>query len=471
MLIDEEQIKLLLTDHLIMIEDPMTSMITSMIQDIRRLQALFVLFALTLMLASCTSREVPIKEAAFQIPALKPRMVALSPNEAKVYRGKYDELSQKITSSPSDPKAYVEMAQLFMNEARITGDHPYYYPAAKQLLDRALQLDANNFNALISMGSIQLSLHQFSDAAITGRKAIAASPYSNYPWGILCDASVELGDYKTAIMAADSMVALRPDLRSYARVSYLRELHGDIPGAIEAMDLAVKAGAPGKEEKAWARHTLGSMYLNHGDLKRAENEFTMALLERPNYAFALGGLAKVRAAQQKYDVAIHLLDSASALVPEFSFLQLKADILHVQGKQDEERTVIAEIEKMLAEDEASGHGMDREFAMLYATRGIKTDKAEAYARKEFAKRPNSVDAQFSLAIACYRAGKLGEAESMINKVMQLRGKNAEHFAYAGLIADQKGDKVNGARLMKEALSINPSLTPLLQAEIKQRMHS
>ncbi len=41
------------------------------------------------------------------------------------------------------------------------------------------------------------------------------------------------------------MVSIRPDIRSYSRISYLREIHGDIPGAIEAMELAVEAGAPG----------------------------------------------------------------------------------------------------------------------------------------------------------------------------------------------------------------------------------
>jgi Flp pilus assembly protein TadD len=126
---------------------------------------------------------------------------------------------------------------------------------------------------------------------------------------------------------------------------------------------------------------------------------------------------------------------------------------------------------MLAEDEASGHGMDREFAMLYASRGIKADKAEAYARKEYAKRPNSIDAQFSLAIACYRAGKLDEAQAMIDKTMHLKGKNPEHFAYAGLIADQRGDKAKAALYAKEALRINRYLSPMLNAEVQRLLQS
>jgi tetratricopeptide (TPR) repeat protein len=417
-------------------------------------------------LGGCSSRELPQIEQAFQIPQLKPRHATLSPAEFATYRGKYDELTKKIVAEPGSPDAYVQMAQLFMNEARISGDHPYYYPAALKLLDRAIDIDANNFGALISLGSIQLSLHQFKDAAITGKKAIAIAPYSNYPWGILCDASLELGDYKTAVLAADSMVSIRPDLRSYARVSYLREVHGDINGAIEAMEMAVKAGVPGREEKAWARNTLGNMYLDQGKLKEAEMQFASALAERPNYAFALGGIARVRAAQKSYDAALMLLDSASDLVPEFSFVQLKADILHVQGKLQDEATTIAAIETMLAEDEASGHAMDREFAMLYATRGIKTEKAEAYAHKEYQKRPDNVSAAFSLAIACFRAGKLDEADGYMKRILAMNSNNAEQLAYSGLITSAKGNVDAGKVLLTKALKINPYLNPLLLAEVK-----
>lgn len=52
-------------------------------------------------------------------------------------------------------------------------------------------------------------------------------------------------------------MSIRPDLRSYSRISYLREIYGDLDGAIEAMKLAVTAGYPGYEQTAWARLTLG----------------------------------------------------------------------------------------------------------------------------------------------------------------------------------------------------------------------
>jgi hypothetical protein len=38
------------------------------------------------------------------------------------------------------------------------------------------------------------------------------------------DGNVEMGNYDSAVAFADKMVALRPDLTSYSRVSYLREI-------------------------------------------------------------------------------------------------------------------------------------------------------------------------------------------------------------------------------------------------------
>lgn len=414
---------------------------------------------------SCTTRELPAAEAVLAIPELKARPAGLSPLEFTSYRARYEELKQKLLLQPENLEARVELAQLFANEARISGDHPYYYPAAKAMIEYVLARDPEHFLALVTLGSIQLSLHQFSQAVVTGQKALRVSPHSHYPWGILCDASLELGDYAMAVRAADSMVSIRPDLRSYARVSYLREIHGDVDGAIEAMIMAVKAGAAGREEKAWARTTLGAMYLNHGKLSQADAEYRTALAERPNYAFALAGLARIEYANSRTNNALRLLDSASALVPEFSFAQLKADILRAEGRLPEEAQILRQIEDMLAEDVASGHTMDREFAMLYATRGINVNVAKDYARKELAKRPNNIEAKYTMALAHFRSGELADAQAIMHTLTSPKSSNAEHLALAGLIAESRGENEAAKRYLTQALEVTPYLTPWLRAEV------
>ena len=46
---------------------------------------------------------------------------------------------------------------------------------------------------------------------------------------MVVDANNELGRYPQALKATQQMVNLRPNLASLSRVSYERELHGDLP--------------------------------------------------------------------------------------------------------------------------------------------------------------------------------------------------------------------------------------------------
>ena len=63
------------------------------------------------------------------------------------------------------------------------------------------------------------------------------------------------------------MVDTQPGVASYARVSYARELMGDVPGAIKAMEAARDiAGTPA--DSAWASYQLGRALLQPGRPRR-----------------------------------------------------------------------------------------------------------------------------------------------------------------------------------------------------------
>ena len=60
------------------------------------------------------------------------------------------------------------------------------------------------------------------------------------------------------------MIDRKPNLAAYARVSYLRELHGDLEGAAAAMRLAVAAGGPAPENNAYVLALLGELERRRG---------------------------------------------------------------------------------------------------------------------------------------------------------------------------------------------------------------
>ena len=126
--------------------------------------------------------------------------------------------------------------------------------------DRSFKVDADNYDGLKLRAKQQLTNHRFAEALDTARRAQTYRDDDHDVWGMITDALVETGDYAGAVKAAQRMIDLRPESSSYARVSYLRELHGDTEGAIQAMTLAVKAANPNDPEGlAWYRAQLQAL--------------------------------------------------------------------------------------------------------------------------------------------------------------------------------------------------------------------
>src|SRR5439155_17418 len=137
---------------------------------------------------------------------------------------------------------------------------------------RALAPSPNDLLATSGLGSLALSRHRFREALALGRRAVATSPTTARSYGVVGDALVELGRYRQAFAAFDTMARLRPGLAAYARVSYARELRGDVAGARDAMRLALDAAVGQREAVAGAHVQLARPELGHGRWEAAARE-------------------------------------------------------------------------------------------------------------------------------------------------------------------------------------------------------
>ena len=95
------------------------------------------------------------------------------------------------------------------------------------------------------------------------------------------DALVELGRYDEATEAAAQLLAIRVDLASLARVSYLRELHGNVEGAIAAMRQAAESPALAPENTAYVRTLLGNLLVQAGRPDEARPPTSRPSTRRP----------------------------------------------------------------------------------------------------------------------------------------------------------------------------------------------
>jgi tetratricopeptide (TPR) repeat protein len=410
------------------------------------------------------------KKPKEQLPELKERKgaIALSGewlNTKKAIEG----LLQAVERDPDDRKSMLELAQAYIQEGRITGDHAYYDKAAIQLLDKIIEKEPANFDALCCKATVLLSQHHFAEGRDLALKALPINPHSAFIYGILCDANLELGNYELAVRMADTMVAIRPDIRSYSRVSYLREIYGDIPGAIGAMKMAVESGYPGLEQTGWTRCTLAHLYEMCGKQDSAMREYKITLRERPDYAYAVAGLGKIEKSKGNYKEAIAYFEKAKKLIMDYSFSDELTDLYRLNGDKEKAEQNSREVIEMLSPasdvetESAHGHYADKELAYAYLKIND-TEKALKHALIEYQRRPLNIDVCETLAWVYYRQGKTAYAYNLINQAMKTGSKNPVLLCRAGLIKIKSGEQEKGLTLLKQALEINPFLDRELRNE-------
>ncbi len=362
----------------------------------------------------------PIKERSGAIAALE---------EWPIIQEKAQNLYEHLLTHPEDHESMLYLANIYIQEARISGDHPYYYNAALDLLNNIIkgepQKQQIQFLTLVTKASVLLSQHQFEAAKQVAEKALSINKKDAKVYGVLCDANLELGNYKEAIKMADKMVSIKPDLRSYARISYLRELHGDIEGAIQAMEMAIKAGLPGQESTAWARNTLAEIYLDYGYEEEAKLQLEKCLLERPNFPFAIGNLGAIALKNNDLDKADELISKATQIIPEFSFFITKAQIQKQKGQITDFEKTKQELLVMLEEDTQSGHNMSLELANVYLDLFEDPNAALKVLDAEYKIRPDNLEINKLIGKILFTKGDYTSALKHFEKAKTTNWKNPE----------------------------------------------
>lgn len=377
-------------------------------------------------------------------------------------------LQQAIKADPKDKKSLIALANLFIMEARATGNYAYYDKAAMKFANDILALESNNFEALTLKALIYLSQHHFADGLYLAEQAQRSTPYSSFLYGVLVDGHVEMGHYDSAVVCAERMMELRPDIRSYSRASYIREIHGDYEGAIQGMKMAIDAGVSGDESTEWSRVQLAHLYEMTGDMKRAEMYYLISLENRPGYTHALAGLARIALSNKDYNKAIEFYSKADSLANDNTFKEEMVDVYLLKGDK-EKAAALSKITiddmnqnaKSAAADESLGHYADRELAYAYL-RINDYDKALEHALAEYNRRPKNIDVNETLAWVYYEKGDNAKAVPYINTALKTNSVNPILLCRAGLIYKKAGDNARAKEYLQAALKNNPNVPETLK---------
>ena len=402
-----------------------------------------------------------------EAPALKERPVNISlASEWLNTKEAVEGLLDKIRRNPTDKKPKLQLAMAYVQESRVTGDHAYYDEAALKLVTAVLDKEPQNYEALCIKTTVLLSQHHFTEALQEAENIVKLSPDAAFPYGLLCDAYVELGRYTEAVQAADKMNAIRPDLRSYSRIAYLREIHGDYKGAKEAMQFAVDAGIIGMEQTEWCRTQLGKLCEITGDVTAAENHYKIALEVRPDYAYALAGMGRLASQKGNFTEGVSLFEKAAKNVKDPAFYDEIAEIYLLDNQrvkaEDAAKKVIDQLGGNLnaspnnKNNDASslhGHYSDKEIAEAY----LKLNdfpKAFVHAQAEYERRPDNIDINELMAWTFYKKGEPEKALNYIEKALLTGSQNAALLWKAGTIYIKNNQIEKGNMLINKALLVN-----------------
>jgi tetratricopeptide (TPR) repeat protein len=377
----------------------------------------------------------------------------------------------RLARRPDDVRTYARLGQTYILKARETGD-PQYYDLADQALARCLGLSPDPVTATratTDLAVVHMARHQFREALATARKALTYGSGELNPYGLIGDAHIELGEYDRAEAAYETMRSAQGAAHPHSRLSRLRFLKGDPPGAIAEMRRAVETGIAGnqpKENVAWAQFMLGALLFQTGDLGGAGQAHQEALATYPGYHRALAGLAQVRAAEGRYPEAIELFRKAIGVIPLPDYAASLGDVYARIGRVDEVRKHYDLVEYIGLLNTFNKVLYNRELALFYLDHNRKPGDALDLARKELEVR-GDLYTHDVLAWALYKNGKPREALPHVAEALRLGTKDARLLFHAGMIHRAAGDTEKARTYLQQALKTNPHFH-LLQAEIAQR---
>jgi tetratricopeptide (TPR) repeat protein len=367
------------------------------------------------------------------------------------------QLQATIRAGLGGTVAYANLGDAYLQKVRENGD-PTFYPKAQGVFETALARDRHNISALAGMGTLALARHQFRLGLHYGLQAHRYGPEVLAPYFVIVDAQVELGRYRDAQRTLQRLIDARPTLASYARVSYFRELHGDLAGAIAAMRLAVSAGGATPENLAYVQTLLGQLEFDRGALATAARDYREAQMSFPSYVPAVAGLAAVEAAQRHYDSSIADYRYAVSRLPLPQYITGLGEVELAIGRTHQARGDLALVgaeERLLA---ANGVNTDVDLALFEANHGSRA-RAVTLARRAWAQAP-SVRSADALGWALTRAGDPAQGLQWAHRAVHLGSIDPLFLYHAGIAAKQSGRAAQARDYLTRSLVLNPRFSPL-----------
>ena len=428
-------------------------------------------------LAACAAVALPTaptgvgRAGAAASPGPSPSAATATPAPASPASPTAAEIARLLTASKADDadaSTWRDLGFAYVQRVRETAD-PSLYASADAAFERARALDPDDPLLLVGIGGVQLGRHQFAAALETGRAAVALDPDLAAARAVVVDALVELGRYDEADEAAVEMLAVRADLTTLARVSYVAELGGNLDLALEAMRQAAASPSLAAENEAYVKALLGNLLVATGDRAGARARYENALALVPDHAPSLAGLGRLAVGDGDLETAIARFARAAEIVPLPEYVIALGDAQLAAGHEADAKASfdLARVEIRLFE--AAGVVVDQELALFEADHGD-PHRALELAELAYAAAP-TVRAADAVAWALHRLGRHAEANEYATEALRFGIRDPLLRFHAGAIAAALGDERAARTDLEIALATDPGFSALGSAEARRILNA
>lgn len=360
----------------------------------------------------------------------------------------------RVTRAP-DPGAYAALAFAQARRARETAE-VRYYDAAEASLARGEALAPGDLALARARIWVLLGKHEFAQARAQAEALNRRVPDDPLIYAMLVDATLELGDYAAAEAAAQWLLDLRPgNVLGLTRAAYLRELFGDIEGALELMQQAqVRTPSAETEDHAWLLTQMAHLQLAAGRVPESAELVAQALERFPGYHYALAQRAQVEAARGDWGAAASTLRAHVRAAPHPENSYYLGQMLMRAGDQPGAVAAFAEFEENARAEVDRWDNANRELVYYYADVARRADAALRVAEVELARR-RDLHTRMAWAWALHCNGRHEEARAASEEALAIGTRDPELWRRAGLIARAAGDETRARELLAGSLARAP----------------
>ncbi|MBN3905524.1 MAG: hypothetical protein HWQ35_02740 [Nostoc sp. NMS1] len=361
---------------------------------------------------------------------------------------------QKVAQSPDSSIFLRLLADQYLRRFREIGDIDDVL-RAEQATRRSLALQPrhNDVSSML-LASALLSQHQFREALDVLNNSSLDNPNIV---SLLASIQMELGDYETTHQLLQNLAQEESNSGHNAVLARYLELTGNLASARKLLDEAMQEMdsfyTTSAETRAWFHVRTGDLAFAVGDFALSEQRYREAFDLFPRHIAAFTGLARLYAAQHRWQDVLNIANQGIELMPLVETLGYKADAQIALGDH-EGATETEDLIGVVAYLSKVKGIYDRAMAVYYTEHGIHLPEALQIARSEVAVR-DDVYAEDTLAWAAAANGQWEEAQKAAQRATRFGTEDALLQFHAGMIAFHLGKRGEAIKRLTQAVSLNP----------------